>query len=174
MIIFAGWLAREIYGNWTLLSWRSILSPLATKIRAIQVYDWLWKQHARSFDEMSNLFAFDLRKSYWRFFTNVITVDLYATEFRRHLKIEVQNMMDICWKALSSLQKKKYSLCFWSQIGCSLSCKFCATGMMERKRNLDFDEIYDQVILNQQSLDANGNGLTNIVYMGMGWTASEL
>ena len=41
--------------------------------------------------------------------------------------------------------------CVSSQIGCSLSCKFCATGYMDRKRNLDFDEIYDEVVLiNQQ------------------------
>jgi len=35
--------------------------------------------------------------------------------------------------------------CVSSQIGCSLSCKFCATGYMDRKRNLDYDEIYDEV-----------------------------
>ncbi|HQW85325.1 MAG TPA: radical SAM protein, partial [Ferruginibacter sp.] len=45
----------------------------------------------------------------------------------------------------------------------------CATGLMDRKRNLHFDEIYDQVaILNEQSLKMYGTGLTNIVYMGMG------
>ncbi|HMP94588.1 MAG TPA: 23S rRNA (adenine(2503)-C(2))-methyltransferase RlmN, partial [Phnomibacter sp.] len=56
-----------------------------------------------------------------------------------------------------------------SQIGCSLSCKFCATGYMDRKRNLTFDEIYDEVVLiNQQSLRVYQKKLTNIVFMGMG------
>ncbi|MDP9230787.1 MAG: 23S rRNA (adenine(2503)-C(2))-methyltransferase RlmN, partial [Bacteroidota bacterium] len=56
-----------------------------------------------------------------------------------------------------------------SQIGCSLSCKFCATGYMDRKRNLDFDEIYDEVVLiNQQSEKEHGKKLSNIVFMGMG------
>jgi 23S rRNA (adenine2503-C2)-methyltransferase len=56
-----------------------------------------------------------------------------------------------------------------SQIGCSLSCKFCATGYLERKRNLEFDEIYDEVVLiNQQSEKNYGKKLTNIVFMGMG------
>src|SRR5205085_3711546 len=51
----------------------------------------------------------------------------------------------------------------------SLSCKFCATGYMERERNLEFDEIYDEVVLiNQQCEKTHGKKLTNIVFMGMG------
>ena len=53
--------------------------------------------------------------------------------------------------------------------GGALSCKFCATGYIERKRNLDFDEIYDEVVLiNQQSENVLGKKLSNIVFMGMG------
>src|SRR5690606_30178907 len=56
-----------------------------------------------------------------------------------------------------------------SQVGCSLTCKFCATGYMDRKRNLNADEIYDQVvIINKQAEESYGIPLTNIVYMGMG------
>jgi 23S rRNA (adenine2503-C2)-methyltransferase len=59
--------------------------------------------------------------------------------------------------------------CVSSQIGCSLSCKFCATGYMDRKRNLEFDEIYDQVaLINQQCERSYGKKLSNIVFMGMG------
>src|SRR5205807_405977 len=63
----------------------------------------------------------------------------------------------------------RHTACVSSQIGCSLSCKFCATGYMERKRNLDFDEIYDEVVLlNQLSEKTYGKKLSNIVFMGMG------
>ncbi|MBK5272354.1 MAG: 23S rRNA (adenine(2503)-C(2))-methyltransferase RlmN, partial [Bacteroidia bacterium] len=59
--------------------------------------------------------------------------------------------------------------CISSQIGCSLSCKFCATGYMDRKRNLDFDEIYDQVaLINLECEKTYGKKLSNIVFMGMG------
>src|SRR5258708_494776 len=59
--------------------------------------------------------------------------------------------------------------CVSSQIGCSLSCKFCATGYMERRRNLDYDEIYDEVVLiHQQSERVYEKKLSNIVFMGMG------
>eukprot|EP01034_Spumella_vulgaris_P018065 gene18065-23066_t len=40
----------------------------------------------------------------------------------------------------------RMTACVSSQVGCSLTCKFCATGYMERKRNLDAAEIYDQVV----------------------------
>jgi 23S rRNA (adenine2503-C2)-methyltransferase len=59
--------------------------------------------------------------------------------------------------------------CVSSQVGCSLTCKFCATGYMERKRNLNPDEIYDQVVLiDKQARENYGAPLSNIVYMGMG------
>ena len=59
--------------------------------------------------------------------------------------------------------------CISSQVGCSLSCKFCATGKLDRLRNLDADEIYDQVfLLNEQSKSNYNQKLSNIVYMGMG------
>lgn len=65
--------------------------------------------------------------------------------------------------------ESRYTACVSSQIGCSLNCKFCATGYMERKRNLDFDEIYDEVVLiNQQTEKTYGNKISNIVFMGMG------
>ncbi|GLR18533.1 putative dual-specificity RNA methyltransferase RlmN [Portibacter lacus] len=64
---------------------------------------------------------------------------------------------------------KRFTVCVSSQVGCSLTCKFCATGQMKRMRNLDPGEIYDQVVrVNQQSMETFGHPLTNIVYMGMG------
>src|SRR5262245_47563547 len=64
--------------------------------------------------------------------------------------------------------ESRYTACVSSQIGCSLSCKFCATGYIERKRNLDFDEIYDEVVLvNRQCETSYNKRLSNIVFMGM-------
>jgi 23S rRNA (adenine2503-C2)-methyltransferase len=63
----------------------------------------------------------------------------------------------------------RMTACISSQIGCSLTCKFCATGKLERLRNLNADEIFDQVVhISRQSLEHYGIPLTNIVYMGMG------
>src|SRR5476651_2792120 len=67
------------------------------------------------------------------------------------------------------LADDRMTACVSSQVGCSLTCKFCATGYMERKRNLNPDEIYDQVVLiDRQARENYNHHLTNIVYMGMG------
>lgn len=64
---------------------------------------------------------------------------------------------------------ERTTACVSSQIGCSLSCKFCATGYLDRKRNLSYDEIYDEVMMiNKQSEEQYGRKLSNIVFMGMG------
>jgi 23S rRNA (adenine2503-C2)-methyltransferase len=63
----------------------------------------------------------------------------------------------------------RMTACISSQVGCSLTCKFCATGRLERLRNLNADEIYDQVvIIKKQAEEKYNTPLTNIVYMGMG------
>jgi len=63
----------------------------------------------------------------------------------------------------------RLTACISSQIGCSLTCSFCATGKLKRIRNLDAQEIYDQVVLiDVLARKYYQQGLTNIVYMGMG------
>ena len=65
--------------------------------------------------------------------------------------------------------KDRITACVSSQVGCSLNCKFCATAKLKRMRNLNPDEIYDQVVLiRKQSEDYFKRPLTNIVFMGMG------
>jgi 23S rRNA (adenine2503-C2)-methyltransferase len=63
----------------------------------------------------------------------------------------------------------RMTACVSSQVGCSLTCKFCATGYLDRKRNLEASEIYDQVVqIKRQAEEHYQTPLTNIVYMGMG------
>jgi len=63
----------------------------------------------------------------------------------------------------------RMTACISSQVGCSLTCKFCATGKLARIRNLEAEEIYDQVVLiRDQAKQHYDQSLTNIVYMGMG------
>lgn len=66
-------------------------------------------------------------------------------------------------------EENRFTVCVSTQVGCSLTCSFCATGQMKRVRNLEASEIYDQyVYVNQQCLENFGHPLTNVVYMGMG------
>ena len=139
------------------------------KFRAIQAYEWLWKNNARGFDEMSNL-SLDLRKKLAEdFIFTSITLDATQHSNDGTLKSRFKTYDGHLMEGVLIPTEKRNTACVSSQIGCSLTCKFCATGRMERKRNLGFDEIYDQVaLLNEQSNLVYGKSLSNIVYMGMG------
>ena len=139
------------------------------KFRAIQAYEWLWKKNARNFDEMSNLSLGLRSKLAEDFDMNAITVDATQLSNDGTLKSRFKTFDGHLIEGVLIPTEKRNTACVSSQIGCSLTCKFCATGMMDRKRNLTFDEIYDQVaMLNEQSEKLYGKKLSNIVFMGMG------
>jgi 23S rRNA (adenine2503-C2)-methyltransferase len=139
------------------------------KFRAKQVWEWLWLKQAHSFADMTNL-SKDLRQKLGEHFSlPALAVD--ATQYSADGTVKTRfktHEGHLCEGVLIPTESR-YTACVSSQIGCSLSCKFCATGYIERKRNLDFDEIYDEVVLlNQQSEKVYGKKLSNIVFMGMG------
>ncbi len=139
------------------------------KFRAMQAYEWLWKKNARHFDDMSNL-SLDLRKKLATDFDlKAIQTDVTQYSNDGTIKSRFRTHDNHLIEGVLIPTEKRNTACVSSQIGCSLTCKFCATGKMDRKRNLEFDEIYDQVaLLNEQSEKMYGKKLTNIVYMGMG------
>lgn len=139
------------------------------KFRARQVWEWLWQKHARSFADMTNL-SKELRQKLGAHFTlPALTVDATQHSTDGTLKSRYKTHEGHLCEGVLIPSGERYTACVSSQIGCSLSCRFCATGYIERKRNLDFDEIYDEAaLLNQQCLSVYGHKLTNIVFMGMG------
>lgn len=139
------------------------------KFRAKQVYEWLWQKQAMSFADMTNL-SKDLRQKLGEEFT-LPALHIDATQYSSDgtIKSRFKTWDGHLVEGVMIPTAMRYTACVSSQIGCSLSCKFCATGYIDRKRNLDFDEIYDQVVLiNQQSEKAHNKKLSNIVFMGMG------
>lgn len=139
------------------------------KFRAIQAYEWLWKKNARSFDEMTNL-PLSLRETLSKEFEfKAIKMDVSQQSSDGTLKSRFKTFDGHFMEGVLIPTEKRFTACVSSQIGCSLSCKFCATGQMERMRNLSFDEIYDQVaIINEECERVYNKKLSNIVYMGMG------
>ncbi len=139
------------------------------KFRAKQVYEWLWLKPVQSFDAMTNLSKELRNKLKEDFLLPGLTID--ATQFSEDgtIKTRFKTHEGHLVEGVLIPTKSRYTACVSSQIGCSLSCKFCATGYMDKKRNLSFDEIYDEVvIINQQCEKIHGKKLTNIVFMGMG------
>ena len=137
--------------------------------RAKQIWEWLWKKRAKSFEEITSL-PKEVRKLLNAYFT-INTINIHKEEkskdgtikysFRLHDKLLVEGVL--------IPSKKRLTACVSSQVGCSLICDFCATGTLKLKRNVTSAEIYDQVfILNEESMLNFGRPLSNIVYMGMG------
>jgi 23S rRNA (adenine2503-C2)-methyltransferase len=139
------------------------------KFRANQVYEWLWLKPVQSFDEMTNI-SKDLRQKLKEEFTLPgLTIDTVQHSEDGTIKSRFKTHDGHLIEGVLIPTASRYTACVSSQIGCSLSCKFCATGYMDRKRNLDFDEIYDQVaLINDQCENTNQKKLSNIVFMGMG------
>jgi 23S rRNA (adenine2503-C2)-methyltransferase len=137
--------------------------------RAKQVYEWLWKKSAVSFDQMSNL-SVTLRNFLSENFSiNAIQIDQKQESSDGTVKSAFRLFDNNIIEGVLIPADDRMTACVSSQVGCSLTCKFCATGYMERKRNLDPAEIYDQVVHIRNQASANFNQpLTNIVYMGMG------
>ena len=137
--------------------------------RADQVYDWLWSKGAQSFEEMSNL-------------PKALRIKLTEEfEFRPQRIESVQRSTDGTIKNAVRLHdglvvesvliptEKRITACVSSQVGCAMGCAFCATARLKRMRNLEPDEIYDQVrAIDEQGKSEFGRPLTNIVFMGMG------
>lgn len=139
------------------------------KFRAKQVYEWLWQKHAMSFADMTNL-SKDLRQKLGETFTlPALTIDTTQYSSDGTIKTRFKTWDGHLVEGVLIPTTSRYTACVSSQIGCSLSCKFCATGYIDRKRNLEFDEIYDEVVLiNKQCESTHGKKLSNIVFMGMG------
>jgi len=139
------------------------------RFRAKQIQEWLWKKSARSFDEMTNL-SLPLRKMLAEdFVINSLKEDFVQKSEDGTIKMRFKLFDDHLIEGVLIPSKTRVTACVSSQAGCSLDCRFCATGFMKLKRNLFAGEIYDEVVLlNRKSVEAYGQPLTNIVFMGMG------
>ncbi len=139
------------------------------KFRVQQIQEWLWQKNARSFQDMTNL-SKNLRLQLENDFSlPALQINAVQNSIDGTSKFRFQTFDQHLIEGVLIPTDERKTACVSSQIGCSLSCKFCATGYMDRKRNLNFDEIYDQVVwINEESERLFNKKITNIVFMGMG------
>jgi len=137
--------------------------------RAKQVYQWLWQKAASSFDEMTNLSKSTRALLETHFTFKLLEVDVMQRSKDGTIKNAVKLHDGAMVESVLIPTEKRITACVSSQVGCSLDCTFCATASLKRMRNLDPDEIYDQVIvIDRQGREYFDRPLTNIVFMGMG------
>jgi 23S rRNA (adenine2503-C2)-methyltransferase len=141
--------------------------------RAKQVWQWLYRQRARSFDEMTNLSA-ELRAQLAEEFgfseMEVVRAQGSADTTRKFLfKLADGNLIESVLipasPALYSESSDRRTLCVSTQVGCAYGCKFCASGLDGWTRNLDAGEITGQFLAVER---AGGEKINNVVFMGMG------
>lgn len=137
--------------------------------RAKQVYDWLWAKGMVEFGQMSNL-SKKLRDYLEANFTiNAVQIHELQVSSDRTIKCAMRLHDNYVVESVLIPHQERMTACISSQVGCSLTCKFCATGKLKRMRNLNADEIFDQVVLVKNTAGERYEApLTNIVYMGMG------
>lgn len=137
--------------------------------RGTQVYEWLWSKSAHSFDEMTNLSKETRAHLDDNFVINHIKVDHLQKSKDGTIKNAVKLHDGLVVESVLIPTKSRTTACVSSQVGCSLDCSFCATARLKRMRNLNPDEIYDQVVaIDRESRLYHNRPLSNIVFMGMG------
>jgi 23S rRNA (adenine2503-C2)-methyltransferase len=146
-----------------------ILEMNEPKFRAKQIYEWLWIKNSPSFQHMSNLGKGLQSKLEDAFFIDAITVSDEQISSDKTIKcaflVDNKNAVEGVLIPTST----RTTACISSQVGCSLSCTFCATGRLKLMRNLTPGEIVDQVVfLRNRANELYNKTLSNIVYMGMG------
>ncbi len=137
--------------------------------RGNQVYEWLWHKAARSFEQMTSISLKTREMLEDNFIINHIAVDKMQRSKDGTIKNAIKLHDDLIVESVLIPSKNRTTACVSSQVGCSLDCNFCATAKLKRMRNLNADEIYDQVVeIDKQSQLYHNRKLSNIVFMGMG------
>ncbi|APX99437.1 23S rRNA m(2)A-2503 methyltransferase [Lacinutrix venerupis] len=137
--------------------------------RGNQVYEWLWNKSAHTFEDMTNISKETRQMLEDNFVINHIEVDTMQRSSDGTVKNAVKLHDGLIVESVLIPTETRTTACVSSQVGCSLDCKFCATSRLKRMRNLNPDEIYDQVVaIDRESKLYFNRPLSNIVFMGMG------
>ena len=137
--------------------------------RGNQVFEWLWQKSAHAFEDMTNISKETRQMLEDKFVINHIKVDNMQRSSDGTVKNAVRLHDGLIVESVLIPTATRTTACVSSQVGCSLDCRFCATARLKRMRNLNPDEIYDQVVaIDKESRLYFNRPLSNIVFMGMG------
>ncbi len=136
--------------------------------RAEQIFEWLYEQRVEDFDAMSNL-SKKLRSSLKEdFVINTLSLKEYQVSKDETTKFLLECSDGALIETVLMRQPYGYSVCLTTQVGCAMGCKFCASGLLKKKRNLFTSEMMNQILFAQRYLDQKGERVSHIVMMGIG------
>ncbi len=159
---------QTIY-DFSLKQLESVLGEMGQKpYRAKQIFQWLYRKRAESFEEMTDLPASLIEK----------LKEKYVIMPLREADRQVARDQTV--KYLFEMQDGSFvecvlmhfhfgeSLCVSSQVGCNMGCTFCASGLLKKQRDLTAGEMTAQIMYVQKELDRTEKRVDNIVIMGTG------
>jgi 23S rRNA (adenine2503-C2)-methyltransferase len=153
---------------------RTKLNELAQpSYRAEQIADWLYQKRATSFDEMTDLpqsLRHQLAEQFLFGKFDIVRVLGSRDTTRKFLfrladESLIESVLIPASPALYGSRSDRRTICISTQVGCAYGCKFCASGLEGFSRNLQPNEIVDQIIAVERE---SGEKVDNIVFMGMG------
>lgn len=149
---------------------KKVMSELSEKpFRAKQIYEWLWQKDASSFEEMTSLSKLLREKLEENFWIDHLELKDQQISTDKTIKCAFNTKENAIIEGVLIPTSKRMTACISSQVGCSLACKFCATGKLKLMKNLSAGEMVDQVVYLRDQADSRyDTTLSNIVYMGMG------
>lgn len=138
------------------------------KFRAKQLYKWIYEKEVTSFSLMS-----DISKKYIEVLNEKYCLDkleIASKQVSKDGTIKVLARLKDGSTVETVLMRYNYGLaaCISSQVGCNMSCAFCASGLLKKKRNLETCEMVGQVLLLNDLLKDEGKRVTHVVVMGTG------
>ncbi len=138
------------------------------KFRATQLFTWIYEKQAKSFDEMTDIslkFRNVLKEKYC-----LLKPTIYTKQISNDGTIKCLLNVKNDDKVETVIMRYNYGnvICVSSQIGCNMSCTFCASGLLKKKRNLDVEEMVGQVLLMNELLSEENQKITHVVVMGTG------
>src|SRR5258707_1101598 len=150
------------------------LEPKPARMRARQLWNWIYVHGARDFAAMTNL-AKDFRADMTELFSltrpEIVAQQISEDGTRKFL---LRTAPGIEFETVYIPEEDRGTLCVSSQVGCTLNCRFCHTGTQKLVRNLTPYEIVGQLMVARDALSdwsgraTNNRLITNVVMMGMG------
>ncbi len=138
--------------------------------RAIQIYSWLYQKRVNNIDLMSDIslsFREKLKEDFFLYNPKIIRKQV-SYDGTVKLLLELEDGMSV----ETVLMRYDYgnAVCVSSQVGCNMGCKFCASGLIKKQRDLKAYEMILQVMKIQEYLDEEGKNerVSHVVIMGSG------
>ena len=133
-----------------------------------QIFKWLYEKRISSFDQMSDI----SKKMIDQLKSDFIIEDLKIIDRQVSKDGTEKYLFELADGSLIEtvlmVFDYGFSACVTSQVGCNMGCKFCASGLLKKQRDLSAGEIVSQVLMIQKRLDQDNQRLGNIVVMGTG------